>query len=69
MAVDVTVGADTFTASIPVELPVQAEPDVTGWRYTYDVADNGRRFLLIKSMTRDQPPPITVVVNWFAALR
>ena len=69
MAVQVTLGVDTFDASIPVELPVQSEPDVTGWRYTYDAADNGGRFLVIKSTTRDLPPPITVVVNWLTGLR
>lgn len=39
----------------------------TGWRTTYTVSSDGQRFLLVDRPERQ--PPITVVLNWTAALK
>jgi hypothetical protein len=53
-----------FAAATPVELPIETERDLTGGRYVYDVADQGRRFLVIRRSSQDLPAPLTVIVNW-----
>jgi eukaryotic-like serine/threonine-protein kinase len=58
-----------FDSAPPVELPIEIERDLTGNRYMYDVADFGRRFLVIRRTSRDQPPPLTVIVNWPSLVR
>jgi len=66
MAVDVQTDAQSFVAGTPHPLfsvPVGAN----GGRY-YQVAADGQRFLVVTPLDKP-PPPITVVVNWEAALR
>jgi hypothetical protein len=67
MSVQVTSG-DSFTVSAPSELPVQTERDTVGGRYTYDVTDNGTRFLVIRSTGAELPPAVTVISNWPSVL-
>ena len=38
-------------------------------RYTYDVADNGQRFLVNKRIEQAVLPPITLVMDWTAGLK
>jgi Tol biopolymer transport system component len=40
-----------------------------GQRYPYDVSPDGQRFLVNAPVEQPESPPITVVVNWKAALR
>jgi len=66
MAVDVRTDAQNFAYGTPHPLftvPVGAN----GGRY-YQVAADGQRFLVVTPLDKP-PPPITVVVNWEAALR
>jgi serine/threonine-protein kinase len=73
MAVDVKVG-DVFTAGRPRvlwEAVGTRYPGGTGGR-TYDVAPDGRRFLMIQQRDPLPPPPITHVVlvqNWLQELK
>jgi hypothetical protein len=42
----------------------------TGFRAAqYEVARDGQRFLMNMPIEEDAPSPITVVLNWMAALR
>jgi Tol biopolymer transport system component len=72
MAVDTTL-APTFSRGVPREL--FKAPIATGgpraFAFHYDVAPDGKRFLLITTPQADAtaPPPITVVLNWHAALK
>ena len=68
MAVPVTPGP-ALAAGEPIDLHINAQPDDTNWRYTYDVVDLGQRFLVSRRAAADPTPPISVVVNWTAALR
>jgi len=63
MAAAISAGA-AFDAATPVELPIETEVDLNGGRYVYDVTDQGRRFLVIRRTSQEQPLPITVVLNW-----
>jgi hypothetical protein len=66
MAVDVRSDDQSFGAGTPHPLftvPVGAN----GGLY-YQVAADGQRFLVVIPVDKP-PPPITVVVNWEAALR
>jgi len=72
MAVDTTL-EPTFSHSVPRELfkaPI-ASGGPRAFAFHYDVAPDGRRFLLITTPQTDvtAPPPITVVLNWQAALK
>jgi hypothetical protein len=72
MAVDVTLG-DVFTAGRPRVLweAVGARyPGGTGGR-TYDVAPDGRRFLMIQQRDLPQPPltHVVLVQNWLDELK
>jgi hypothetical protein len=40
-----------------------------GAHYAYDVSPDGQRFLVNMPVEQPESPPITVVVNWTAALR
>jgi hypothetical protein len=70
MAVDVTT-APKFAAGKPrmlFEGPYRRSSPVRG----YDVAPDGRRFLMVDT-SRDQPPPpateMILVLNWFEELK
>ena len=60
---------DTLDVQPPELLPIAVERDITGWRYTYDVAEDGQRFLAIRSAGADPTPSTMVMVNWAAGLR
>ena len=74
MAVDVKT-APTFEAGTPKALfaPQTLGQRYYGFpRYDYDVAADGKRFLVnsvSKAPESSAPEPITVVVNWLAALK
>jgi len=63
MAVDVETGA-AFRALVPRILFTKASPD-------YDVAPDGRRFIMLKLATAPEgaPSEMHVVLNWFDELR
>jgi serine/threonine-protein kinase len=63
MAVDVETGA-AFRALVPRVLFTKASPD-------YDVAPDGRRFLMLKAAAAPEgsPSELHVVLNWFDELR
>lgn len=42
---------------------------VTAGRYRYDVFLDGQRFLMITTIEESASAPVTVVVNWTAALK
>jgi Tol biopolymer transport system component len=72
MAVDTTL-EPTFSHSVPRELfkaPI-ASGGPRAFAFHYDVAPDGKRFLLITTpqAAKTAPPPITVVLNWQAALK
>jgi Tol biopolymer transport system component len=67
MAAAVTTGA-TFSVEPPQPLLIKTERDITGARYTYDVADLGKRFLVNRAFGADPAPAITVILNWQARL-
>jgi hypothetical protein len=67
MAAAVTTGA-AFSAEPAQPLLIKTEPDITGARYTYDVADLGKRFLVNRAFGADPAPAITVILNWQARL-
>jgi hypothetical protein len=52
----------TFEASVPVAL-FDASAN------SYAVTNDGRRFLLVIPQSEPISPPITVVLNWTAALK
>ena len=69
MAVPVNV-RPTFSRGTPVPLfnaPVQ--PGYTNDGHRWQVAPDGKRFLLLNSAAKDQAPPLDVVVNWQMLLK
>ena len=68
MAVPVSL-RPTFSTGAPVALfdaPVQA--GYTNDSHRWQVAPDGKRFLLLANAGKDQAPPLDVVVNWPALL-
>lgn len=68
MAAPIPAGA-AFNAGAPVDLSIETERDILGGRYVYDVADMGRRFLVIRRSMRESPAPMTVILNWPSLVR
>ena len=67
MAVPVMSSA-TFTPGKPVMLfDLHDLPD-TGYRYLYAVSSDGMHFLTSNTQSESAAVPITVVLNWSAAL-
>ena len=69
MAVPVSV-RPTFSHGAPVALfdaPVQA--GYTNDSHRWQVAPDGKRFLLLTNAGKDQAPPLDVIVNWWALLK
>jgi hypothetical protein len=69
MAVDVQTGAETFVASSPkalfgTRLGIRDTPG-----HYYAVTRDGQRFLLSSVVTDTNHAPITIVLNWTAALK
>jgi eukaryotic-like serine/threonine-protein kinase len=67
MAVDVQTDTQVFHAGTPKPL-FEFRPMPSGGT-RYQVADNGRRFLVNTPLESTQPEPITVVTNWTAGLK
>ena len=55
---------------MPVELFRKTQPDRLGGgrTYTYDVAPDGNRFLLVVPVQQARAQPAVVVLNWFGEL-
>jgi Tol biopolymer transport system component/predicted Ser/Thr protein kinase len=64
MAADVQTG-DKIQASVPHELFTPVIGDVNAW----DVTPDGKRFLIWQHSNTQTDNPITVVLNWWVALR
>jgi hypothetical protein len=59
--------ADVFTAALP-EVLFKARLCQSGQRNRYLVASDGQRFLMVSPVESQTIPPMTVVLNWDAAL-
>ncbi len=59
--------ADVFTAALP-EVLFKARLCPSGQRNRYVVASDGQRFLMVSPVESQTIPPMTVVLNWDAAL-
>jgi Tol biopolymer transport system component len=59
--------ADVFTAALP-EVLFRARLCQSGQRNRYVVASDGQRFLMVSPVESQTIPPMTVVLNWDAAL-
>jgi eukaryotic-like serine/threonine-protein kinase len=68
-AARITATRDAFGAGEPEPLPIKVLPDVTEWRYGYDVAAQGQRFLIANPVGKDLTPSVIVVVNWTGLLK
>jgi len=65
MAVDVTATATTFEAGRPRELFQTHAANMPFVAPTYDVTNDGQRFLIqVPADDAKGPPPMTVVMNW-----
>jgi eukaryotic-like serine/threonine-protein kinase len=64
------VDLSTGKSGTPVELFRKTQPDRLGGgrTYTYDVAPDGNRFLLVVPVQHARAQPAVVVLNWFAEL-
>jgi hypothetical protein len=67
MAADIQADAQAFHAGTPKPL-FELRPMPSGGT-SYQVADNGRRFLVNTPLQAIQSGPITVVTNWTAGLK
>jgi hypothetical protein len=68
MAVEVDGSSDTFKAEIPEPLFEPRVGAISG-DSPYDVAADGRRFLVNALVEENVPAPVTVVLNWTADLK
>jgi hypothetical protein len=48
--------------------PLMPQGIATGYEYLYDVAPDGRRFLVLQPIQEPKSEPLTVVINWQAGL-
>jgi len=69
MAARITASGARFSVAEPETLPIKVPPDVTGWRYRYDVLSLGQRFIAIVPSGRDDTPPIVAIPGWTALVR
>ena len=77
MAVPITFGAKSETLDAGVPVPLFRTRLASGENIgsnlmstpQYVVASDGRRFLMNVAVEEATPPPITVVLNWDAALK
>jgi hypothetical protein len=69
MAGRVTASAADFSTADPEALPIRVQPDVTGWRYSYDVLSLGSRFIVNVPSGRDDNPAIIVIAGWMRLVR
>ena len=68
MAVEVDGGSDKFEAGVPGPLFEPRVGSISG-DSPYDVAADGRRFLVKVLVEETAPAPVTVVLNWTADLK
>jgi Tol biopolymer transport system component len=68
MAVEVDGSSDTFEAGVPVPLFETRVGAISG-DSPYDVAADGRRFLVKVLVGENAPAPVTVVLNWTADVK
>ena len=68
MSAEVNGQGPTFAVGAVTPL-FKIEARAGGQRYPDHVSPDGQRFLVNTSVEQPEPPPITVVVNWKAALR
>jgi eukaryotic-like serine/threonine-protein kinase len=68
MAVEVDGSSDTFEAGVPAPLFEPRVGSISG-DSPYDVAADGRRFLVNVLVEENAPVPVTVVLNWTADLK
>ena len=66
MSVDVKSGSDNLELGSP--RPLFSLPAVFNGSYSYDVAPDGQRFLVVAGSSRRGREPLSVIVNWPAAL-
>jgi serine/threonine-protein kinase len=69
MAVSLAATGDRIRAEKPVLLFEAPYDHGFPWYPTYDVAADGREFLMIRSEPRPAPTQLNVVLGWFSALR
>jgi len=70
MAVEVKATAATFDTGRPRELFQSHVAGAPGVAPAYDVTADGQRFLIATAVNETEgPPPMTVVVNWTAAIK
>lgn len=69
MAVDVKTEAGTFEAGIPKELFQAQSIPPWYWKNIYVPSGDGQRFLMLAPANEAKAAPITVVVNWAAAMK
>jgi len=69
MAVSLAATADRIRAEKPVLLFEAPYDHGFPWYPNYDVAADGREFLMIRSEPRPAPTQLNVVLGWFSALR
>jgi hypothetical protein len=68
MAVEVDGSSDTFEADVPGPLFEPRVGSISG-DSPYDVAADGRRFLVKVLVEETAPAPVTVVLNWASDLK
>jgi hypothetical protein len=69
MAVDADTTGASFQAGIPKELFQTQLVPIWYWRNIYAPSADGQRFLMLTPGSEVKAAPITVVVNWAAAMR
>jgi hypothetical protein len=72
MAVDVRVEGETFGAGVPKALfdsQAALNGGLSNVFMPYAVAQNGQRFLVSVATREAEMSPVTVVLNWTAALK
>ena len=67
MAAAVSLG-DPPTTNVPQTLLIKTEKDITGWRYSYDVVESGKRFIVSRPVSNERQPPMTILLNWTSML-
>jgi hypothetical protein len=60
---------DAAVAPTTIRPLFQTGISVAAYADQYAVAGDGQRFLLLKPVAKQVPPPITVVLNWPATLK
>jgi len=72
MAVDVHLGATDPLGTPKVLCELPSDVRTTSSQQSYDVTRDGQRFLFVRDLRRDVPPPpseMRVILNWFDELK